>query len=335
MVSTCPPSFGSSVCIACTWPSFRRRQGGFTLVELLVVIAIIGVLIGLLLPAVQAARESSRRSGCSNNLKQIGLALLTFHDAMKVFPSSFEDNQPAYNNAIGSGLAADNITALSWSSRLLPHIEESSLNDRLIAATTASDGTRLNWQSPADALARTPLKAFVCPSDSDTGLLNSKRGNYGKTNYLANAGNGAAVDRLGIIFINSRIRIQDILDGTSKTVIVAERSTRRDTGATGRCGGVTCDWAGGLWIGPRLVAPEAWYPGVIPGDVESYGGLDSTLINGGTANWGAGWGSSSNHPNGMLVGFADGSVAFLGDTIVTETYRRLRRRNDGEVVNIP
>ncbi len=335
MISTCPPSFGSSVRIACACPSYRRRQGGFTLVELLVVIAIIGVLIGLLLPAVQAARESSRRSGCSNNLKQIGLALLTFHDAMKVFPSSFEDNQPAYNNAIGSASPADNITALSWSSRLLPYVEESSLNDRLIAATTASDGTRLNWQSPADALARTPLKAFVCPSDSDTGLLNSKRSNYGKTNYLANAGNGAAVDRVGVMFINSRIRIQDILDGTSKTVIVAERSTSREAGSTGRCGGSACNWGGGLWVGARLTTPQGWFPGVIPGDVESYGGASTTLINAGTASWGADWGNSSNHPNGMLVGFADGSVAFLGDTILTDTYVRLRRRNDGLVVNIP
>jgi len=317
-------------------PTHRGRFArGFTLVELLVVIAIIGTLVGLLLPAVQAARESARRASCSNNLKQIGLALLTFNDARKVFPASFEDNQPAYSNAVGSAAPADNITALSWCSMLLPYVEEASLNDRLITATTASDGTRLNWQSPADAIARTPLKAFVCPSDSGTGMLNSKRGNYGKTNYLANAGNGAAVDRLGIMFINSRIRIQDILDGTSKTVIVAERSTSRDTGANGRCGGVTCDWGGGLWIGPRLVAPEGWYPGVIPGDVESYGGLESTLINGGTANWGAGWGSSSNHPNGILVGFADGSVAFLQDNILTETYRRLRRRNDGLTVNIP
>jgi len=155
---------------------------GFTLVELLVVIAIIAVLIGLLLPAVQSAREAARRSNCQNNLKQIGLGLLTHHDARKTFPASVEDNQPAYDNAVGSGSAADNITALGWATTILRYVEQADLYDRLIAATTAANGTRLNWQSPADAIARTPLAAFVCPSDSGTGLINTKRSSYEKSN---------------------------------------------------------------------------------------------------------------------------------------------------------
>lgn len=311
-----------------------RQARGFTLVELLVVIAIIAVLIGLLLPAVQSAREAARRSACQNNLKQIGLALLTQHDTRNVFPASVEDNQPAYNNAIGSASAADNITGLGWATTILPYVEQADLYDRLVAATTAADGTRLNWQSPADAIARTPLGAFVCPSDGGTGLLNTKRSSYGKSNYLANAGNGAAVDRVGVMFINSRIRMQDIADGTSKTVLVVERSTVAETGTPGRCGGAACNWNGGLWVGGRLTTPQAWYPGLVTNDIESYGGATSTLVNGGTATWGQDWGSSSPHPGGILVAFSDGSVSFLGDTILTETYRRLRHRSDGESVSV-
>jgi len=309
-----------------------RQARGFTLVELLVVIAIIAVLIGLLLPAVQSAREAARRSACQNNLKQIGLGLLTLHDTRSRFPASVEDNQPAYDAAIGSASAADNITGLGWATTILPYVELADLHDRLIAATTAADGSRLNWQSPADAIARTPLGAFVCPSDGGTGLLNTKRGSYGKSNYLANSGNGAARDSRGVMFINSRIRMTDIPDGTSKTVLAAERTSRAETGAQGRCGGLPCAWDGGLWVGGRLTAPAAWHPGLVMGDIESYGGQASTMVNGGSATWANGWGNASDHPGGLQTVFCDGSVIFLTDTIDPTTYLRLRWRNDNETI---
>jgi len=296
------------------------------------VIAIIAVLIGLLLPAVQSAREAARRSSCQNNLKQIGLGLLTHLDvrggSQGWFPPSIEDNQPAYSASIGSAAAADNITGLGWASHILPYVEQADLYDRLIAATTDANGARQNWQSPADAIARTPIAAFICPSDGTTGPLNTKRGNYGKSNYLANSGNGAARDSRGVMFINSKIKSNDVEDGLSKTVLVAERSTRRESGSVGRCGGVVCDWSGGIWIGGRLTAPAAWHPGVVTGDIESYGGNPNTMINGGAATWGAGWGNSSDHPGGMLTTFCDGSVIFLTDAIDQVTYLNLRWRND-------
>jgi len=295
-----------------------------------VVIAIIAVLIGLLLPAVQSAREAARRSACKNTLKQIGLGVLTLHDALKAFPSSVVDNQPAYDATIGSAGAADNITGLGWLTTILPYLEQAELHDRLIGATTASDGSRLNWQSPADAIARTPLAAFVCPSDSGTGLLNTKRGSFGKSNYLANSGNGAARDSRGVMFINSRIRMTDLTDGSSKTVLAAERTSRAETGGVGRCGGLPCAWDGGLWIGGRLTTPAAWHPGLVMGDIESYGGQASTMVNGGSATWANGWGNSSDHPGGLQTVFCDGSIVFLTDGIDPTTYLRLRWRNDNE-----
>src|SRR5215216_110308 len=100
-----------------------RKHSAFTLVELLVVIAIIGLLVALLLPAVQAAREAARRTGCTNNLKQIALALLNYHDARGHFPlgaySAIEEDHPAEEDGLG------------WATQILPQLEEQSVYDKL------------------------------------------------------------------------------------------------------------------------------------------------------------------------------------------------------------
>jgi len=102
----------------------RKRRSAFTLVELLVVIAIIGILIALLLPAVQAAREAARRSQCSNNLKQIALALHNYHDSHKVFPPSCIKELPQD----GSGSPQ----ALLWSGSILPFVEQKAIFDQIV-----------------------------------------------------------------------------------------------------------------------------------------------------------------------------------------------------------
>jgi len=105
---------------------YRRRTLGFTLVELLVVIAIIGVLVAMLLPAVQSAREASRRSKCTNNSKQLGLALHNYHDVFRVFPINYSQSAQGPNGPSGNS-GDNNSRQCSWMALILPYIEQSSL----------------------------------------------------------------------------------------------------------------------------------------------------------------------------------------------------------------
>jgi len=130
-----------------------RRAWGFTLVELLVVIAIIGVLVALLLPAVQAAREAARRMQCSNNLKQIGIALHNHHDTLKVFPPG----------QIHTSTSGEPYTT-TWGIELLTYLEQANLQaryDKTLAPTVASNV----------AVLQTRVKTYICPSDLNTTKL--------------------------------------------------------------------------------------------------------------------------------------------------------------------
>ncbi|MEW4453573.1 DUF1559 domain-containing protein [Bremerella sp. JC817] len=310
------------------------RKSGFTLVELLVVIAIIGVLIALLLPAVQQAREAARRITCSNNMKQIGLALHNYHDTFKVFPPGYVDSNPAFNSAIDS---VSNRNGLAWSALILPFIEQNALHDQI---GTQTNGFGYHWQDknnddtmndPIDA-ATVGLEAYSCPSDTMP-LLNSRRGNFGKSNYKANAGNNAARDGKGVMFEASKLGIRDVTDGTSNTMMVGEACATPDSG-TLNCGGSVCNFSGGLWIGARIgPSTQTWHTGVYTYDVLCFGGSGANmLINRSGANWGADWISSSTHPGGIMSVQCDGAVRFIPETIDLTIYRRLRDRRDGEVL---
>ena len=194
------------------------RSKGFTLVELLVVIAIIGILIGLLLPAVNAAREAARRAQCMNHLKQIGLAVNTYHDAIGKYPQGRNTRDPM---------------GVSWAFRLLPYIEHQSIHD-------AYDP---NYRVDADenALAmRTPVEVYFCPSRrspaADRNFDNNNkpplvRGAAAGGDYAANAGvylyyretEDIAPRSAGPIYTYSKIRNRQVTDGTSKTFAVGER----------------------------------------------------------------------------------------------------------------
>ncbi|GAF85289.1 unnamed protein product, partial [marine sediment metagenome] len=152
----------------------NRGYRAFTLVELLVVIAIIGVLIALLLPAVQAAREAARRASCQNKIKQLGLAMASYHTLRKsLFPKNWGDggNGPQYGH--------------SWISLILPHIEEVSLYNSIQFDQPVSDNIDV---------AKTPLGFLVCPSDAHDGTMpnqymcGSNVGEWAVTNYKAVAG---------------------------------------------------------------------------------------------------------------------------------------------------
>lgn len=311
---------------------------GFTLVELLVVIAIIGVMVGLLLPAVQAAREAARRMSCSNNLKQIGLGLHNYHDTHRVFPAGFYMNNDNY--ATGTAKTPQLLAnGLAWSTMILPFIEQAPLYD-LVQTQTLSFGRHwelANGAPPANAIAaaRTGISSYNCPSDT-LGLINTKRANYGTNNYLGNSGNAAAIDRHGIFWVNSRVLMRDILDGTSNTVMVVERTGTSSNPTVPRCATVACNWSAGLWIGARFTnngTAVGWHPGLDSTDLDSYGGGNATyLINRSNQTWGSAWGNGSTHPGGLQWTLCDASVRFVSETIDMETLRILRRRNDGAVV---
>jgi prepilin-type N-terminal cleavage/methylation domain-containing protein len=225
-------------------PKAMRRRNAFTLIELLVVIAIIAVLVGLLLPAVQKVRESAARTQCSNNLKQMGLALHNYHDSCGNFPSGYLCPQPTADFFYTS-------PGWSWAARLLPYLEQQNLFQQINFTVPVED--------PSNQVIRTTvLKLFVCPSDRSTGIFTI----YGTTgaamvqaatsSYAGNFGTGfmylVPPDRgTGVLFRNSRVRLLDITDGTSNTFAIGERGSFF----------TQAPWAGAVSHGTEIVTPGA------------------------------------------------------------------------------
>jgi prepilin-type N-terminal cleavage/methylation domain-containing protein/prepilin-type processing-associated H-X9-DG protein len=192
----------------------------FTLVELLVVIAIIGTLVGLLLPAVQSAREAARRTSCTNNLRQFGLAMFNFESARGHFPPT----DARTSNTAGWSLHA----------RLLPYAEESAISNQLDFKATPFTGSFGN-QAPAAQFATlfaTPIPMFLCPSDPAPTVNTCNGATYGGNNYMVSFGSATvsggnnywefSKPTDGIVYENSKVKIAKITDGTSKTVIASE-----------------------------------------------------------------------------------------------------------------
>ncbi len=207
-----------------------RNTTGFTLVELLVVIAIIGILVALLLPAIQAARRAARRTQCTNNLKQIGLAMQMHHDVVKNLPFGFKIPAPPFN-------ANQDFGEATWIFAILPYMELNAVYDmadpRFGFGSAAAPPSTTN-NAP---VVRMVLPPFECPSNS---LVNNVLWFqiYTRGSYVANDGIGPMAEWVyigpgssaalpagrvpGVFYVNSQTRFSDFLDGTAHTALASE-----------------------------------------------------------------------------------------------------------------
>ena len=296
---------------------------GFTLVELLVVIAIIGVLIGLLLPAVQSAREAARRISCQNNLKQVGLATHNFHDIALTFPPKVRSSEKH-----------------SWVVSLLPHLEE--------VALAASYEKAVKWNDPANQpTIATHIPTLHCPSTaaSATRLDQLGDGRVASTSDYAAVGSVSAGglialgllppgrDYSGVISPSGGVRMADIHDGTSHTLMYIEDAgrpdfwTRHGPGpANNTPGGGNLPVVNGRVSGAGWADLNNWMPlhGFTSDGLQAPGPCPINCTNNNEA--------FSFHPSGILAPFADGSVQFLSANIGIDVYAALITRSGGEAV---
>lgn len=303
----------------------NRKRRAFTLVELLVVIAVIGVLVSLLLPAVQAARESSRRMSCSNNLKQIGLALQNYHGVHDAFPVA-RNKYPLVHSSL---------------SRLLPYCEQQQLHDLVDYTTPLASAANVEASKKA-------ISFFICPSDPAGGRV-SGLADAG-SNYVANNGSGTVAYGLIAsgdgVFTQSNCRFRDLIDGSSNTAAFSEsilgigdtfpqmspmkaRLEVLEIAGGSDTTPAVCTAGSGTWSGTR---GGKWLDG-------HYG---NTLYNHFYApnpdQWDCGNASHnkalssarSYHSGGVNMVMCDGHVTFIPDTIRLEAWRAIATRSGGE-----
>jgi len=342
------------------------RRIGFTLVELLVVIAIIGILIALLLPAVQAAREAARRSQCTNNIKQFGLAAHNYHDVFNAFP------RYVYRTTSGSAGLCSHWEGFSAHTMLLPYIEQQAVYDVVSGLwQTTTDGHE-GWRTGTfQAIRRTRIDAFICPSDNSNSAADT-----GNCNIAVSAGTNTGWNggpdpppwlnksRANGVFSHDwgEVRIADIQDGTSNTIMTGEHRLGDHDNNKYRPGDVVrgqpFTWTTNPFDPTEIPLLQAYGQqcDANKGNQHSHGGREwiagmpaQTVFNTlAPPNWqwptcqdctGCGWMDSdgvfparSYHPGGATHGLADGSVRFISETIDIQTYQFLGSRAGGETV---
>lgn len=191
-----------------------NRRGGFSLVELLVAIGIISILVGLSLPAIQAAREAGRRSQCQNKMRQLGLAMLNYESSHQLFPTGYS-TQPGSATPLAT-----------WIVPLLPYMEQSSIYDQSRLAYSSVENPFVN---PPHTAFGTVMPSLVCPSNPNALLLKYFSGYSGAaaTTYLGVMGTTSEA-KDGILFDGSKIRLAQVKDGLSNTILIGERPPSAD-----------------------------------------------------------------------------------------------------------
>jgi prepilin-type processing-associated H-X9-DG protein/prepilin-type N-terminal cleavage/methylation domain-containing protein len=296
-----------------------RCRGGLSLVELLVVLAIIALLVGLTLPAVQKVRASAARTRCQNNLKQLALALHQYHDRHSALPAGFTpaDGRPRSMR-------------LGWHPRVLPYIEQEPLWQSVLQAYATDPKPHTSDHPPHRAVQRTPVPAFYCPADprpqlgspADTQLV------VAFTSYMGVIG----TDKLapgGTLFLRSSVKLTDIRDGTSGTLLIGERPPPPSLLYGWWYGGIGHDGEGSaevllgvrelnhspLGLGGCPYGPYSFRPGDFQDNCSRF------------HFW-------SPHPGGAHFAFADGSVRFLRYS-ADDILPALATRAGGEAVSVP
>ncbi len=294
------------------------RQRGFTLVELLVVITIIGILISLLLPAVQSAREAARRAQCTNNLKQIGLAMHLHHEQQGVFPIGH------FWPETGSGSTGG--AEATWVTYILPYLEQSALYDRIdwnLSFGHASYSP--NYVNREITNQRLPL--LLCPS----GVMNPQPWNdaYARGSYVANNGIGPMEDSdlgdspparqvTGVFFINSMIRVADIRDGTTNTAMVSEIRLARGE-----------DFRGVMHYPEGPLYHHNYTPNsLVPDEIRSECCVNEPAAPciGTFSSWNPRYltmTARSHHPGGVNLLLGDGSVRFVAESLDLDIWQAL------------
>jgi prepilin-type N-terminal cleavage/methylation domain-containing protein/prepilin-type processing-associated H-X9-DG protein len=321
---------------------FRRlplAPAGFTLIELLVVITIIGILIALLLPAVQAAREAARRMQCSNNLKQIGLALHNYHTAHNCFPPGYISafSQPGY---VDEGICKDDTgPGWGWGAMILPFLEQGNLHAQIRFTKDLADAANVTPRT-------TSVPVFLCPSDggektfevtvggSPVTLAHSDYvGMFGgpeispDPGYLSTDPERGVRSR-GMFCRNTAVRFADVKDGTSATIFVGERSSNL----------AYATWTGsptGGGVPPKTPNPYNYEEEGAPVLILGHTGLvydtpphtPNSSVNHVDDFW-------SEHPQGANFLFVDGSVQQINDTVNPAVWRALGTRAGGETESV-
>lgn len=339
--------------------SFSRimKRPAFTLVELLVVIAIIGILIALLLPAVQMAREAARRSSCTNNLKQLGLALHNHESTLKHFPASW------LPFPVASGASVD-----GWSAQaqLLPFLEQEGLYDNM-DFNSAYSNSFVNTPNGPLPVAQFQVPGYTCPSEVRPDVRNDSSGNpiHAPINYAVNEGiwfvwnPTTRTGGEGAFYPTSKLRHSAFVDGTSNTLAVAEvkaynpyyRDAAAPNPAMPTTPGAVCSLGGDFktetghteWVDGRVHQigfTTLFTPNTKVLCNTSIGQADVDWTNKREGKTGAGVTyaavtSRSYHPTGVNVLLMDGSTHFVAETIDLSVWRAVSTRNGGEVANLP
>lgn len=297
----------------------HRLRCGFTLVELLVVIAVIGVLLSLLLPAVQSAREAGRRISCANNMKQIGLALHSHVDAVRVFPPS--STSDVEQGGWISNPQSQNIH--SWRSLILPYLEQAGLARSIDFTVSALDPK--NLVAAGEIVATYQCPSYVGPAFSTQPAYVRISGRLAVANYVAMGASDVghlygAVEGLkpdGIIYPQSKTRPADISDGLSHTVIVAE--TREEQMMVWIDGGTSA-----IVAVPYDSTNAPTYAGSdAPLNFRPYFDYPDPRLE---------WGPSSWHPRGAMHLLADGSAQYIGNDVSVSLYQALATRAGREPI---